>query len=107
MSWIRICRVWFRVARRSLQPGGTLALIHRAEALPQILAGLATGFGAIAVRPVHSHPERPAIRILVTAVLNSKKPAEILPAFLLHDSTGARSAQSEALHRGQLSLAHQ
>jgi tRNA1(Val) A37 N6-methylase TrmN6 len=98
---------WFRVARRSLRPAGSLALIHRADALPQVMAGLATGFGAIRVRPVHAHPGRPAIRILVTAVLNSKRPAEILPAFTLHDEEGARSAPSEALHRGRLSLAHQ
>lgn len=98
---------WFRLARRSLRPGGTLALIHRADALPLVMAGLGTGFGAVALRPVHAHPGKPAIRILVTATLNSRKPAEILPAFTLHDEAGARSAQSEALHRGRLSLAHQ
>lgn len=98
---------WFRVARRALRPGGSLALIHRADALPMVLAGLATGFGGVTLRPVHAHPGEPAIRILVGAVLNSRRPAAILPAFMLHDAAGGRSEESEALHRGYLRLAHQ
>lgn len=96
---------WLRAARRLLRPGGRIALIHRAEALAEVLAGLDKGFGAIAVRPVHALPERPAIRIVVTAVLGSKKPAELLPAFVLNAPDGSFTPQSEALHRGRGGLA--
>lgn len=96
--------VWLKTARRLLMPGGTLALIHRAEALPEVLAGLATGFGGIVIRPVHPSAERPAIRILVCATSGSKKPAALLPALVLHREDGAMTALGEALHRGTATL---
>lgn len=95
---------WFRTARRLLRPGGRIAIIHRAEALAEVLAGLSTGFGGIVVRPIHALPERPAIRIVVTAVLNSKKPAVLLPAFVLNRADGTLTEISEALHRGRAAL---
>ncbi|MCO5092374.1 methyltransferase [Bosea sp. (in: a-proteobacteria)] len=95
---------WLRAARRLLRPGGHLALIHRAEALPEVLAGLSTGFGALAVRPVHAFADRPAIRILVTAVMNSRKPAALLPAFVINSPDGKLAPLSEALHRGYARL---
>jgi tRNA1(Val) A37 N6-methylase TrmN6 len=96
---------WLRTARRLLRPGGHLALIHRAEALPQVLAGLATGFGAVTVRPVHAFADRPAIRILVTAVMNSRKPAALLPAFVINGPDGRLTSVSDAVHRGRARLA--
>lgn len=92
---------WFRAARRLLRPGGRIALIHRAEAIAEVLDGLAKGFGDVAIRPVHALADRPAIRILVTAVLGSRKPAALLPAFVLNTSDGGFTPESEALHRGQ------
>ncbi|MBX9911924.1 MAG: methyltransferase [Beijerinckiaceae bacterium] len=96
--------VWLKTARRLLIPGGRLALIHRAEALPEVLAGLGVGFGGVSVRPVHASVDRPAIRILVSATLGSKKPAALLPALVLHREDGAMTEFSEALHRGTAML---
>ncbi|WP_441510938.1 tRNA1(Val) (adenine(37)-N6)-methyltransferase [Bosea sp. TAF32] len=95
---------WLRAARRALKPGGLLAIIHRAEALPDLLAGLASGFGAVAIRPVYGVADKPAIRVIVTAVLNSRKPAELLPAFVINEPDGRFTAESEAVHRGRARL---
>ncbi|PZN93095.1 MAG: methyltransferase [Hyphomicrobiales bacterium] len=95
---------WFKAARRLLRPGGRIVLIHRAQALAEVLEGLATGFGAVAIRPVHALAERPAIRIVVTAILGSKKPAALLPAFVLNRPDGGFTPDSEALHRGRARL---
>jgi tRNA1(Val) A37 N6-methylase TrmN6 len=92
---------WLKAARRLLTPGGTLAVIHRAEALPELLAGMATGFGGLAIRPVHAFADRPAIRIIVTAVLNSRKPAVLLPAFVINGPDGRLTPASDAVHRGR------
>lgn len=96
---------WLREARRVLKPGGGVSIIHRAEALGEILAGLQTGFGAVEIRPVHSQAERPAIRVIVSARLGSKKPAALLPALVLNGADGRFTAFSEALHRGEALLA--
>lgn len=92
---------WLRAARRLLRPRGHLALIHTVEALPEVLAGLGTGFGAVAIRPVHAFADRPAIRVIVTAVLNSRKPAAMLPAFVINGPDGKLTPASDAVHRGR------
>lgn len=96
---------WLKAARHVLEPGGGVSIIHRAEALGGILAGLERGFGAVEVRPIHSQAERPAIRVIVSARLGSRKPAALLPALVLNGTDGRFTPFSEALHRGEASLA--
>jgi tRNA1(Val) A37 N6-methylase TrmN6 len=96
--------LWLKAARRLLRPGGTVAVIHRAQALPELLAGLATGFGGIAIRPVHGVAGKPAIRVLVTARLNGKGPAALLPALVLNAEDGRFTPEAEAIHRGRANL---
>jgi FkbM family methyltransferase len=98
---------WLKAARRLLRPDGRLCLIHRADALPEILAGLSRGFGAVAIRPIHPAAGGPAVRVLVTASRGSRKPAALLPALLLHDEEGRFTPESEAIHRGRARLAAQ
>jgi len=95
---------WFKAARRLLRPGGRIVIIHRADALAELLAGLSKGFGGVAIRPIHALSERPALRVVVTAVLNSRKPAVLLPAFILNRADGGLTEASEALHRGRATL---
>lgn len=95
---------WLKAARHVLKPGGGVSIIHRAEALGAILAGLETGFGAVEIRPVHAMAERPAIRVIVSARLGSRKPAALLPALVLNGPDGRFTAFSEALHRGEAVL---
>lgn len=87
-----------------LRPGGGVSIIHRAEALGAILADTETGFGAVEIRPVHARAERPAIRVIVSARLGSRKPAALLPALVLNGADGRFTALSEALHRGEAVL---
>ena len=47
----------------------------------------------------------PAIRVVVSARLGSKKPAALLPALVLNGPDGRFTPQSEALHRGEAGLA--
>lgn len=95
---------WLKTARRLLKPGGLLAIIHRAEALPELLRDLGSGFGGLAIRPVHGFADRPAIRVIVTAVANSRKPAELLPAFVINGPDGRLTPLSDAVHRGRATL---
>ncbi|TCR61111.1 methyltransferase [Bosea sp. BK604] len=96
--------LWLKAARRLLKPAGHVAIIHRTGALADILAGLATGFGAVAIRPVHAVADRPAIRVIVTAEFGSRKPMALLPGFVLNGPDGRFTELSEAVHRGRASL---
>lgn len=91
---------WLRACVDLLKPGGRLGLIHRADALPGCLDALRDRFGAVAVRPVHARPDRPAIRILVTAVKGSRGPLALLPPLTLQAPDGRFTEAVEALHRG-------
>ncbi len=77
---------WTETAAALLRPGGTLALIHRAEALPDVLDALSPRFGDIRVLPVHPAIDSAASRILVTARRSRRTPLTIAPGLILHEA---------------------
>lgn len=96
---------WVRTAARLLRPRGTLSLIWRADGLRDVLDALASGFGAVTVRPVYPKPEEPAIRILVCATKASRAPLALLPGLSLADRSGRPTPEAEAVLRAGLPLA--
>lgn len=96
---------WVKTALRLLRPRGTLTLIWRADGLADVLAALAPAFGAVAVTPVHPDPDKPAIRVLVTAVKASRAPFALLPPLVLADSMGRASTAADAVLRDGAALA--
>lgn len=96
-SWIVGCLAM-------LKPQGSLTMIHRAEALSDLLAGFEGRFGGISILPIFSYPNKPATRLLIKGSKGSKAPLTLLPGLVLHEDTGAFTPQAEALHRGLISL---
>jgi tRNA1(Val) A37 N6-methylase TrmN6 len=82
-----------------LTPSGTLTLIWRADGLDEVLAAL-SGFGGIAIRPVHPKPGTAAIRVLVRAMKGSGVPLSILPGLTLNGADGKPSVEAETILRG-------
>ncbi|MGL4437849.1 MAG: tRNA1(Val) (adenine(37)-N6)-methyltransferase [Bosea sp. (in: a-proteobacteria)] len=97
--------LWLKAAARILTGNGRLALIHRPQALPWLLAMIASRFGAIVLLPVHPTTDEAASRVLIGARLNSKAPARMVPALVLHESGGAFTSEAAALHSGEKQLA--
>jgi tRNA1(Val) A37 N6-methylase TrmN6 len=95
---------WIRTALRLLRSSGELTLIWRADGLADVLAGLAAGFGAIAVLPIYPKPEAAAIRVIVRAVKAGRAPLAMLPGLVLSDNNGKPTAEAEAVLRGGASL---
>jgi tRNA1(Val) A37 N6-methylase TrmN6 len=96
---------WLRACASLLKPGGSLALIHRAERVGECLKHLGRGFGRCRLRFVHPRADRPATRVLITAVKGSRAPLSIAPPVVLHDEGGRFTPLGEALHRGTAVLA--
>jgi tRNA1(Val) A37 N6-methylase TrmN6 len=90
---------WIAGAAHLLTPSGTLTLIWRADGLNEVLAAL-SGFGGIAIRPVHPKPGTAAIRVLVRAMKGSGVPLSILPGLTLNGADGKPSVEAEAILRG-------
>jgi tRNA1(Val) A37 N6-methylase TrmN6 len=97
---------WLVFLTKAVREGGTITLIHRADRLGDILAGLQPKAGSFQIRPVQPFADAPAKRVLVRAVKTGKAPLRLLPALVLHDRDGGKhTAAAEAILRGQAALA--
>jgi tRNA1(Val) A37 N6-methylase TrmN6 len=91
---------WIGACFALLRPGGTFVIIHRADALQEILQALSRIAGALVVLPIHARADRPATRILIRALKGRRTPLVLAPALILHNADGTFTARAEALHRG-------
>jgi tRNA1(Val) A37 N6-methylase TrmN6 len=80
---------WLRALARLAAPGGSLTMIHRPEALPELLAGLDGRFGSLMVLPIHPRPGKPALRVILQGRKGSRGPLTLLPGLVLHGEGSA------------------
>lgn len=79
---------WVAAAANSTTSRGQLLAIIRADRLDEMLAALSQiNAGAVAIKPIHSYADRPAIRVLVMAKkASSATPLTLLPPLILRTS---------------------
>jgi tRNA1(Val) A37 N6-methylase TrmN6 len=90
---------WVRAACSLLAPHGKMIIIHRADALPEIIAACAGRFGGLHIKPVYPRTGEAAVRVLVAATKGSRAPLGLLPGIVLHEGT-AFTAEAQAIQRG-------
>jgi tRNA1(Val) A37 N6-methylase TrmN6 len=90
---------WARFMARMTAPGGEATMVHKADALPRLLAALATRFGALKILPLHPRQGEPAHRVLVQGVKGSRAPLQILPGFVLHEEGGTFTPAAQDILR--------
>jgi tRNA1(Val) A37 N6-methylase TrmN6 len=95
---------WIIACLALLRAGGRFVLIHRAEALAQILGACGRRLGSVAILPIHPNAAAPAHRILLSGVKGARGPISLRPGLILHDQTGAFTPLAEAIHRGEALL---
>jgi len=96
---------WTGFLLKAVREGGSITLIHRADRLADILAGLAPKAGSFQIRPVQPFADAPARRVLVRAVKTGRAPLRLLPPLVLHARDGAKhTAQIEAVLRGEAAI---
>lgn len=95
---------WVRNAVTILAPKGELVLIHRADALPELLTACARRLGAMHLRFIHPDASAPAIRVLLSARKGSRAPLAVLPPLVLHGPDGRFTDEAARLHTGQMRL---
>ena len=96
---------WTGYLLKAVRDGGTVTLIHRADRLADLLAGLTPGCGSIRIRPVQPRAASPASRVIVRAVRGGRAPLALLPPLVLHpDGEGKHTEAAEAILRGAAPL---
>jgi len=76
--------LWLEAGLKRLRSGGSLAIIQRAERVPELLSGLGGRAGALALRPLAPRAGREAKLVLLTARKGARTPFRLLPHFVLH-----------------------
>jgi tRNA1(Val) A37 N6-methylase TrmN6 len=94
---------WIVACLSLLNAHGALILIHRADALGDILAALQRRAGAVTLMPIYTKEGEPAKRVLVRAVKGSRAPLSIVPGLVLRDEAGF-TASVERINRGEAGL---
>ena len=90
---------WVRFLATFAAPKGRLTLIHRPEALPELLPLLDRRFGAVTLLPLFAKAGEPATRVIVQARKGSRADLRLLPGLLLHEADGCYTAKAEAVLR--------
>jgi tRNA1(Val) A37 N6-methylase TrmN6 len=93
---------WVRFFATMAAPKGCLTLIHRPEALTELLPLIEGRFGAITLFPLFAKAGGPATRIILRAQKGSRQALRLLPGLVLHESDGHYTSAAEAvLRQGQ------
>ena len=90
---------WLRFLATAAKSGGTATVIHRAAALPELIAAMIPRFGALKVLPIHPRAGEPANRIIVQGIKGSRAPLLILPGLILHGDGQAFRAEIDHILR--------
>jgi len=99
-SGAEILTDWVRACLALLAPGGTFLMIHRPEALPDILTACGQRIGAVSVLPIHPRQDKAANRILLRGKKGSRAPFALAPALVLQEQ-GRFTPRVEAIHLGE------
>ena len=81
---------WLRVCVRLVRPGGSIAVIHRADRLAGLLAAFEGRAGGLRVLPLWPGGGKPASRVIVCGIKGSRAPLTLLPGLVLHSENDGR-----------------
>lgn len=98
--------LWVRFMTHTARAQATLTIIHRAEALSQLLAALDGRFGALNVFPLFPRAGHPASRIIVQGQKGARTAMALQPGLILHEDDGRFTQRAEQIlrHGAALSL---
>lgn len=95
---------WVKFSTAFLKPGGTVTMIHRPDALPQLLTSFKGRIGGICVYPLFPREGESASRILIRGIKGSRAPLTISPGMVLHKSGSRYTIEADAILRRGLAL---
>ena len=95
---------WLKFCLRHVRAKGSISIIHRTEALPEILTVLEGKIGALEIFPIASKRNEPAKRIIVRGRMNSRKPLCLHAPIVMHEPDGQQTKEADQLLRTGIGL---
>jgi tRNA1(Val) A37 N6-methylase TrmN6 len=96
---------WVRFAAAMAREGGTLTIVHRPDALPEVLAALERRFGDAHILPLHPRAGAPATRVLIQVRKGSRAGMTLCAGRVLHAEGGhGFTPEFDAVLRGGAGL---
>lgn len=93
---------WIKTAGAIMKPGGQLSLIARPESIAEIIAACGRRFGGIEITPLLPRAGENAVRILVTAIKQSRKRLVLRAPLVMHgEGTHRFSPEVDDLNNGR------
>jgi tRNA1(Val) A37 N6-methylase TrmN6 len=94
--------IWIKTAGAIMKPGGQLSLIARPESIAEIISACGRRFGGIEVTPLLPRAGENAVRILVTAIKQSRKRLVLRAPLVMHAEGSHRfSPEVDDLNNGR------
>lgn len=90
---------WLDFCIKKVRAKGTLTIIHRTEAVPEILSILHGRMGKITLIPLWPKENVQPKRIIIQATMNSRTPFQIHNGFILHNADDTRPDAIEKIMR--------
>lgn len=90
---------WVRFFSTMAAAKGQLTLIHRPDALPELLQLIEGRFGAITLFPLFAKAQGPATRVILQATKGSREGLKLLRGLVLHEEDGGYTGEAEAVLR--------
>ena len=91
---------WVRFMVTMAAADASVTVIHRADALQDLLALFERRIGGIVVLPIHSKPGDDAIRVLLQGRKGSRAPLRIRPGLVMHETDGSFTPTAQGILRG-------
>ncbi|OLP58812.1 methyltransferase [Xaviernesmea oryzae] len=93
---------WIRTAGAILKPGGQMSLIARPESIAEIIAACGRRFGGLEVTALHPREGADAVRILVTAIKQSRARLRLRAPLIMHrEGSNQFTEQVDDLNNGR------
>ena len=94
-----LCGLWVARMADAVRGGGTVTMIHRATALPELIAAFTRHLGGVVIVPVAARAGEDASRVIVQARKGSRAGVRLASALILHDMDASPSASAELILR--------
>ena len=97
-------KVWLKIALTFVKSRGSVTFINHIKNFPEMLNIFASTMGDIKITPIFSNREKPASRVIISGIRDSKKPIRFNNGLVLNNKVGKTPKEVENILRNGTAL---